>query len=263
MVSIQLLVEHWLGCFVAVGYVAWCFFSVRRVREYISVLPPRPSRRWGRIRTWKPSWLQPVYRFAVGVIIFLIAPLLARRIGAEYEKKRRELYNDWARVAHVENLRRVKLVDEWVAGSSIVLYCNTIDHITAVVRPADYERTLVETTEAISKGLWTLKKALMPVSPTFLFFEEEGWQLFVRNRSLIGIEDGSQAWDRTIDLKWWVEKCNITLVTKSDLFVPFVNESILPFEEHSHQELRQFNMDLVRAQAPAEIQPVSLYDWSE
>ena len=98
----------------------------------------------------------------------------------------------------------------------------------------------------------------MPDLEAFLFVDANGRDMFVRNHrgthDPIGFNYVS-GW--LTDLDDMVERYKITLEQKPEIFVPFVNSSVLPFKEHKFNRApgRYLN-DLVVMQTPQEMRPV-------
>lgn len=118
-------------------------------------------------------------------------------------------------------------------------------------------RNKLESNRACRNGLWAWN-VLMLSNETFLFCNRTGLSVFGQNKGILvdPIEyDYVSGW--FTDLDELVTRFNIQLENKGDIFVPFVNESLVPFKEQSlHRKMKQFVHHLVYEQMPAEIQPI-------
>lgn len=205
------------------------------------------------------------FRLLIYVGCFLIAPLLARRleredfkreqqrIREENERQERE-YAEYERI----NAEREKLREEWLKNNPITLYYNTVSGITVVMTPTIYKANQVSTKWHRRNAMWD-KNVLMPNSAAFLFIDANGCELFLRN-SGTGTSDPIRynyvsGWLTALDEL--VERYGITLEQKPEIFVPFVNTSVLPFDEHkfNRHTVGRYEYELVVNQTPPELHP--------
>ena len=122
---------------------------------------------------------------------------------------------------------------------------------------AMYEANMVATKRHRRNAMWN-KNVLMPNTDAFLFVDANGLEMFKRNAGTntsdpIGYEYVS-GWLTSLDDM--VERYKITLEQKSEIFVPFVNQSVLPFAQHQYRRsgVRAYEYELVVKQAPEEMQ---------
>ena len=155
-------------------------------------------------------------------------------------------------------LRR-KLKKQWLAENPITLYYNTVNGITVVMTEAMYEANMITTKRHRRNAMWD-KNVLMPNTDAFLFVDANGFEMFKCN-SGTNTSDPIEhrhvsGWLTSLDDL--VEFYKITLEQKPEIFVPFVNQSVLPFAHHLYRRhgVESYELELVVGQAPKEMQPL-------
>ena len=240
---------------VAVLYV-WGFTSTVR-RFYREVVSIRSVGR--RVERLHLSFL---HRWATYLLLFALAPLVRYRLKKldeqaeeERQRQRRQRETEERERKLQENIRRAEARKQWLAENPLKLYCKTVAGITAVVRPSDYETCREQTRKARRNEQWNEERILMPIENTFLFVNTKGAALFGQSYNTGVPFEHLNGWFS--DLDDLVEKHGITLETKEDIFVPFVNEALLPFNHHLLAERTNYSYQLTEGQAPAEMQSIS------
>lgn len=206
--------------------------------------------------------------FVLSLTLFLFlpfTPFLALVLHLRDEKRMREWRAKCEEQSHLaikhkwrENEARARARKEWFAANPPVLFSNTVSGVMAIVRPIDYRATEEETKRRHRDGYWEREHILPPVYETFVFVNKQG-------RETIEASGVSRAVRYCIaglfsDLDELVERYGVTLVHRDNLFVPWVNESVMPFVQQS-QALhdcfgRNLYEELVMMQAPRELQPL-------
>ena len=206
----------------------------------------------------------------VTLLLFPIAPILWIVLGhldAKEEKRQDEQYRQYRKEERAEreqkeqeNARRTEARKQWLAENKPKLYYNTVSGVTAVLRPADYTAVQKNTELSRRNGFWEKDNVLLPVRDTFVFVTKQG-------REMIDANTGSDFVGRYKVAGWIsklddiVEKSGAELVRAEDIFVPWVNETLVPFKRQSeimHDCVHTgSHYHLVEAQAPAELQPLS------
>ncbi len=240
---------------VAVLYV-WGFTSTVR-RFYREVILIRSVGH--RVERLHLSFL---HRWVAYLLLFALAPLVRYRLiklDEQAEEERRERRRQQEREEQEwklqENIRRAEARKQWLAENPLKLYCKTVAGITAVVRPSEYEACQVQTRKARRNEQWTEERILMPIESTFLFVNTKGAALYSRNCGTSNPLQRLNGWFS--DLDDLVEMYNITLETKEDIFVPYLNEALLPFGQHLDAHRENYSYQLTGGQAPPEMQPVN------
>jgi len=226
----------------------WCRFT-----KTINGLP-KPSKWLGYILT--------VVVFIVPVRLLLAPILWIFMVRSEAQKRKEQVKQ--ARIAREkkdrENERRTDLRKQWLAENRPKLYLNTISGITAVQLPADFEAAKEETRAAIYNGFWE-RDNLRPYRETLLFVTKQGYELMAKSAGCdpahaIG---GMTGWMSELDVI--ARAANIELVHAEEIFVPWVNETFLSFQEQRNiLNARNVNActqyHLVERQMPKELLPV-------
>jgi hypothetical protein len=174
------------------------------------------------------------------------------------ERAEREEKQRLDRIAQAqENTRRAAARKEWLAANKPFLYFNTIEGITAVLRPADYETGRATTRRAITNGFWDDRSfMMMPVRETIVFVNKKGWE---------GINERSGSVNYKVagwlsDLEDIENRGGVKLVEARDIFVPWVNQTHYSFAEQRELISDCFDKgsyyELVEKQAPREFQPL-------
>ena len=254
----EMILRHWFLLFLS--FTLYCFLFFDTVRRFHAVFAVKLQ------MLHKGSKAR---RFLVDchVILmeFLSAPLLyfvLRKYDQDKMLKRKAeaeaCQQDKEKSMNLENDRRRKCRGEWLIENQPVLYYKTMNGITAVVRPADYERCLVETKRAIRNGCWESESTLMPILYTHLFLHETGRKHLCQVFNSAEFPACASGW--LSDLDDIVGCYNVILVYMENIFVPFVNETILPYSGHicSTESGEKLRFELIESQAPQELQPVHL-----
>src|SRR3989344_4318057 len=235
------LLEHW---FVALLILAIYFrLTWRTVHRYHNEILR------GHYPNRRVLWTIHVMEFALAPILWVN---LKRHDESERERVRKEAdareHNE-AALKRQEIDKKDKLRQQWLRENPPTLYCNTIDGITAVVRPEDYEKCKIRTTRATRNGLWGVESILMPMSETYLFVNENGRRQIEKVLKTLSPMNHVCGW--FTDLDDMVQEYNVILETKNEIFVPFVNETILPFDNHLNAGHRdRLRWELIESQSP-------------
>lgn len=170
-----------------------------------------------------------------------------------------ERYQEQERAKWAENARRAEARKQWLAENKPKLYYNTVNGVTAVLRPADYIAAQKKTERSRRDGFWDKDNVLLPVRDTFVFVTKQG-------RDMIDVNTCSASVGRYQVAGWVsqlddiVEKSGTELVRAEDIFVPWVNETLILFKQQGEtiHDCVQIELEyrLVEAQAPAELQPL-------
>jgi hypothetical protein len=247
----QIVLDHWIISLLVVLYVALYFYTVRRYHSELFYLGSGGGR---------------VVRGIVFVGLFLIAPYLRHKLKKQDEQMENErIQEESAEREHKAeawrnaNAERKKLREAWFAENPITLYYNTVNGITVVMTQAMYEANLVTTKRHRRNAMWD-KNVLVPNTEAFLFVDANGLEIFKRNAGTntsdpIGYNYVS-GWLTSLDDM--VERYKITLEQKVEIFVPLVNQSVLPFAEHQYRrhDVEHYEYQLVVKQAPKVMQPL-------
>lgn len=247
----QIVLDHWFISLLVVLYVVVYFNTIRRYYSELFYLRSVGGR---------------VIRWIVFVSLFLIAPYLRRKLKKQDEKaenernreesaKRKRAAEEWRNA----NAKRKKLREAWLAENPITLYYNTVSGITVVMTQAMYEANMVATKRHRRNAMWD-KNVLVPNPEAFLFVDANGLEMFKRNA---GTKTSDPIWYNYVSgwltsLDDMVERYKITLEQKAEIFVPFVNQSVLPFADHQYRRrgVASYEHALVVKQAPEEMQPL-------
>lgn len=275
MLLFDFVVEHWLLSLVYVLVTATTVFRFRRQIVMKS--------RWyrnvhyhlvGRWEAQQLQWIGVLVLFVfvllpVTLLLFPVAPVLWIVLGhldakeqkrrAEQDKQYREKERAERERIQQENARRAEARKQWLAENKPKLYYNTVSGVTAVLRPADYTDAQKQTERSRRNGFWDKDNVLLPVRDTFVFVTKQG-------REMIDANTGSDYIGRYKVAGWIsqlddiVEKSGAELVRAEDIFVPWVNETLIPYKQQSetmHDCVHTgSHFYLVEAQAPAELQPL-------
>lgn len=157
-----------------------------------------------------------------------------------------------------ENNRRAEARKQWLSENKPKLYLNTIDGVTAVLMPQDYEAVVKQTAINHRNGFWDKENVLYPAPNTIVFVTKQGQETLRRS---IGRDARCNTAGLLSQLDEIVEAGNVELVRDENIFVPWVNETLIPFAEQRavilQCYLRGTFEGLVEAQAPADLQPLS------
>lgn len=179
-----------------------------------------------------------------------------KRIAMEC-RQRLERQNEVERQQRQENRSRAEARKKWFATNKPTLYYNTINGITAVLRPADYERMKRETKHARLDERWN-HTILKPSTHIFTFVTKSGGELIEARGS--HIRHGRVAgWISR--LHQLCEEHDCSLVKDETIFVPWVNETLVSFSEQERVFTRGGSdwlaAELIDQQAPPELRPLS------
>lgn len=161
-----------------------------------------------------------------------------------------------------EDLRRAIARKQWLDENKPKLYFNTVSGVTAVLRPADYTEAQRRTELARISEYWPSQTVLMPIRQTFVFVTKTGEETIQK-----GVDRGGNSVRRykvaglLASLHEIAYAGGAILEKKEDIFVPFVNESLMSFSGQAALIQDGFDkasvLTLIESQAPAELQ--SLY----
>jgi hypothetical protein len=155
-----------------------------------------------------------------------------------------------------ENKRREAAREQWLLEhrGKLGLYYNTIAGVTAVLRPTDYRQVEARTNAARLDEEWDAASVLMPATNTCLFVTAPGKKIV---EGCAGTENARDLVAGMYSvLRALCDEYDVQLVHKADIFVPFVNETLVPFEEQYRGVVRgrATSTFLLEAQAPEELQ---------
>jgi hypothetical protein len=220
------------------------------------------SRGARKVRQWLGSWF-PRFVFGLGLLIicimlgYIFAPAMwvvhRRRdhnLEQDHQRQRIEKNREQAERQgnrNEENRARRVLRDQWLAENPLKLFYNTMDGVTAVLRPADYQEAARRTSYAVADGLWETEQIFVLQRPTYVFGTVEG-QKIVRERFGTTPRLLSELYD--------LRDCHgVELVRDERIFVPAMNERMISFREQVDSVARPTYpfQQLVEAQAPPEM----------
>ncbi len=203
------------------------------------------------------------FRFTVIVEGCVLAPLLARKYRKQHEEQvlrdeQRRMIEESraARVAYELATKCEESREAWLQNNPVTLYYNTVDGITVVTTPRMYAHMQLATAWYRRNAMWD-KTVLMPDPAVHLFVDKKGFENVAKNyptKPADPVTCGQvSGWLTTLDEL--VARYRISMEQKLDLFVPCVNESVLPFSEHviTTRARGKYVEDLVRNQAPLEL----------
>ncbi|MCR4279170.1 MAG: hypothetical protein NUV78_00300 [Candidatus Zambryskibacteria bacterium] len=164
-----------------------------------------------------------------------------------------------------ENARRAFLREIRFTVSPPKLYFNTVNGVTAVLRENDYVKTRKLTYDTRLDGKWTEAKVLVPAKNTFVFATEQGRAVITHNTGG-NYTERYQVVGYPSQLHEVAKRIGASLIRDERIFVPWVNESILHFNEQnrliqdpSMEVHRNLFHHLIELQAPEELQPLPEY----
>jgi hypothetical protein len=227
------------------------------------------------------KWSDPLVRITGTILMLLlfvlpvmlsalsIAPVLwvyLRHMDAERVKRWEKEYLERERYRRAEeeernqeNERRAKARKRWLADNKPRLYFRNLLGITAVLRPRDYEAAQKETAISRRNGFWERENILIPVSETFVFVTKKGKELIDSNTGSDSVSKyKTSGWLSQLDDI--VEQGGVEMVRADDIFVPWVNESLVSFPEQKEifkdRAKTGTYYSLVETQAPKELQMI-------
>ena len=125
-----------------------------------------------------------------------------------------------------------------------------------MLRPADYATIQRDTERSRRNGFWEKDNVLFPARDTFVFVTKQG-------KELINANAGSDYIGRYKVAGWIsqlddiVERGGVELVRADDIFVPWLNETLMPFKQQAeilHDCVHTGSYyHLVEMQAPVEL----------
>jgi hypothetical protein len=141
--------------------------------------------------------------------------------------------------------------DEWLCQNTLQLYFNAIGGLIAVMTPRQYAECTRITDAQRVDGRWESQTVLVPWLPTVLFATDSAYELcgpsmpkWVERPFLVS------------HLTQLQERYNIHMVHKVDIFVPYVNEALAPFDEHkSNSSPLSPRQLLIYPQLPSNLHP--------
>ncbi len=214
---------------------------------------------------WIEWCIRITLRFLLLTLLFTCGPLLW--IGYTYtDSKERKERDELIRVEaenrkarKEENERRADARAQWFTDHRPRLYYNTIDGVTAVLDPEEYVATKKRTAHAITDERWSNPSRFLPEAKTCVFVTQSARnRIFAILKTEWVAEKKICGYRSRLDII--VEKNNVELVHAPEIFVPWVNESLLSFETQ-RQKFRDCegwgtSEMLVERQAPAELQSI-------
>ena len=281
MFLFNFVVEHWLASLI---YIVFFWWTVSRFMDCVYDHPPK----WYKFLYWVgiPIWgrksglfpracLYPfritlriaeiVVGYVLAIPLFLILRLVdfaEWREDKERQKRQTEANikaMEWRRQTEEKNQLKALQRRDWFAGNKPTLYFNTVSGVTAVLRPADYERAKRDTQNARTNELWA-HNVLKPARETFTFVTKSGGELIQANC------DHARRYKVTgwlSDLHEICQAADCSLVRDEAIFVPWVNETLVSFQEQV-RILMDCNgqasaVELIDKQAPSELQPLAVH----
>jgi len=273
MYLFNFVLEHWVLSLLYILVMARIVFRFRRRVIMMSHLYRKPiydlRSRWDTPRLrWIGTVLLNLKLLPVRLLLFLIAPTLwiilgyldakeQKRSNEEGKKYREQQQAERGR-RQKENSQRAEARKQWLAKNTPRLYYNTVSGVTAVLRPADYAVAQKNTEHSRRDGFWKKDSVLLPAQETRVFVTKE-------SREMIDANIGSDYIGR-YKVAGWISQLDdivesgIELVRAEDIFVPWVNETLLSFSEQAkmlndcvHTGSRYHLVDM---QAPRELQPI-------
>src|SRR3989344_4267076 len=271
---VDFVLQHW---FLVLVYTAFFIRSVRRLQRQ-TVVCSRLNKRlyYHLIERWKGTKLQIIAILLLCLLHSLIILALlpfgwaiwlyysnvdAREYRRKLEENERAIKEGYikAEQKREENLRRELARRDWLAINKPVFYFKTVNGITAVLRPADYEATKVTTQRMRRDGFWEKENVLYPAKQTFVFVTKQGKEAIDANtasdKSRYKVAGLISQFD---DI---VAKATAVAIKVDDIFLPWINETLVSFEKQStilHDCVHTGSYyHLVEMQAPEELQPIT------
>ncbi len=262
----DMVLRHWffsLICLVLAGRIAYRFENmvIRRNQWYLmqtqSVCAWPPPFSWfGFLVLLLLPWCMITLTAPIfWVVLVFVDAKEKKRIKEEEQVRLEEERAERDRVAQENHLRAENRM-VWFFKNKPTLYYNTIDGITVVLRPAAYAAAQEVTKRNRRDGLWEKDNVLRPAPETIVFATKQG-------RDLISVNASSSAqkvagW--ISDLDEIVAAYGAELVRKEDIFVPWINATLISFAEQedvlSAWTIEQARCELLDKQAPEILQPV-------
>jgi hypothetical protein len=253
----KIVLQHWVALLITVVYVTVFAKTVNRFsHQVLRGVGYRPQ----------PVRQGVLTKSATFVVLFLFAPLVwhrlkvrdrvleARRQMQEAEKRRLE-----AEEFQRHNRERADARKQWAIENRPILYYNTVSGIMAVMTPSAYQACQESTNAHRRNALWTHESSSMPSKAACLFVNATGRRLFSQNHGTADpIENGYVSGWFT-DFDELERRYGIKLEHRPDIFVPYVNETILPFDDHRdglNSRARNYEHDLVIRQMPEHLHPL-------
>lgn len=271
------VVEHWV---ISLLYIVLMWWIVSRFEEWVFEQGFRWYKRiywigiplWGRSKLFPRACFYPFrlplkilflligYVFAIVlVILFALETYFERKEEKQNEKRRveaAERQREYLKRLEEDNNLRALGRRDWFGKNKPKLYFNTVSGVTAVLRPADWEAAKRMTENAKVNELWE-HTTLRPHRETFVFVTKSGAELVQTN----------DAHARNYKVAGWLsdlhDLCRTTdcqLLRDETIFVPWVNETLVPFEEQGRiirDCSKATEKELIDKQAPVELQPVA------
>ena len=190
-----------------------------------------------------------------GISVFWEAKERKRR--EQEQKQRLEQQQAEQEARKRENARRCEARKQWFAENKPKLYYHTVNGVTAVLRPADYLEAQKQTERSRRDGFWEKDNVLIPVRGTVVFVTKQGRETVKANTGtdFVGHYKVAGYISKLYEI---VEKSGAELVRAEDIFVPWVNETLVTFNEQVeilHNCVHTgTHLHLIEAQAPDELQ---------
>jgi hypothetical protein len=215
-----------------------------------------------RFDGWKLRWDAKLLKFPVS---YLWAPFMKRRYAkldfeTEQEARQRKLEQTRQRMEEVgrmnERLQQERL--EWAKKNPPKLYFNRVDGIIAVMTPAAYQRCKDETSLAIIDEKWPDNGTLMPSHEVNLFVNKSGLELFNKNFGTRAAMENRYLSGWASDYHGLLLKYGVVVEHKSDIFVPYVNESVAQFQDQRYQAhySHNYELNLIFTQMPEHLMTI-------
>jgi hypothetical protein len=255
MFVINFVVAHWAISLVAyLALTSWSAITIIRsngMRELCSRFP--------RLRhLFRVGFLLLGYMLGIPfTILFIYTTYQECKEKRERERKEAESVQraqEEREKKEKQNQHRADARKRWLVNNRPQLFFNTVNGITAVLRPADLEAIQKETERARVNETW-VQSTLMLAPRTFVFVTQSGRETIRTNYKQAEVYKVA-GW--RADLNEVCQKADCQLMRDETIFVPWVNESLVPFE--SQYRCTQDSLagrlfeELIEKQMPAEIQ---------
>lgn len=200
-----------------------------------------------------------------GIVWLLVATIKRRREEAsrqtqsEANTKLLEQQDDLIKrrmQAIAENDRRYEKKRKWLKANKIRIYMKTIDNFTAVLTEGSYHMAREFTREMQMEGKWPQGNLLYPSRETVVFATFPAMEDLRVRTGCNHVAEYKIAGPPSV-LHRLIEKYGIEVREASDIFVPWVNESILDFktQETLIKDGRNVYFDeIVVSQVPPDLQ---------
>ena len=177
-----------------------------------------------------------------------------RKLRAEKERRKQDKII-------LENNRRREARRAWAAEHKLKLFVHTIDGITTVMTPDNYKKACEWTERVRLNGKWPHENLLCPTNqecPSYVFVTHQGNELIKENIGASGMRyKVAGLMSNLHDLK---KEWEVIPITAPNIFVPWLNETIMSFDEQRRffpdGATRDMTDTLITKQFPKELRPL-------